>query len=206
MEAQELGVPASVIEAALTARALSAMPEQRRAGEALFGAAATPIVDASGNREQALARLERALLAGKIAAYAQGFAVMAAASRAWEWQLPLGAVARTWRSGCIIRSVFLDDIARAYAGGMPVVNLMRTEPLAGRLREAHEPLRRVVAAAALSGSAVPALSAALAYFDLARTARTTADLIQAQRDLFGAHGFERTDREGAGFHGPWARG
>jgi 6-phosphogluconate dehydrogenase len=99
--------------------------------------------------------------------------------------------------------VFLDDIARAYAGG-DIAQLMLAEPFAATLKETESSLRRVVSVAALNGLPVPALSSALAYFDMARTPRTTANLIQGQRDFFGAHGFERTDRDGKGFHGPWS--
>ena len=150
--------------------------------------------------------LQEALLAGKIAAYAQGFAVMAKASETWDWKLPLGTIAKIWRAGCIIRSTFLDDIASAYASGDSIGNLMTVEPFTGMLRAANHSLRGVVAAAALKGIPVPALSAALAYFDLSRTARSTADLIQGQRDFFGAHGFERIDAPGVEAHGPWSNG
>jgi 6-phosphogluconate dehydrogenase len=204
MEAEDLGVPATVIEAAVAARAISAERGQRLAGEAFFGPAPKKLGDALGDRKAALAILEQALTAGKIIAYSQGFAVMARASEAWGWRLPLGAIARIWRAGCIIRSVFLDDIARAYAGGAAVTSLMMAEPFAGTLKATEASLRRLVAEATLKGIAVPALGSALACFDLSRSGRTTADLIQAQRDFFGAHGFERTDREGKGFHGPWS--
>jgi 6-phosphogluconate dehydrogenase len=204
IEAQDLGIPATVIEAAVAARAMSAERKLRAAGAADFGAPKPVLGDALGDRNAALARLEKALLAGKIAAYAQGFAVMDGASRAWNWNLPLGTVAKIWRAGCIIRSVFLDDIARAYAAGQSIANLMLAEPFGATLKETEGNLRRVVSVAALNGLAVPALSSALAYFDMARTPRTTANLIQGQRDFFGAHGFERTDRDGRGFHGPWS--
>jgi 6-phosphogluconate dehydrogenase len=203
MEAQDLGVPATVIEAAVAARGLSAERDLRAAGAAAFGAPQTKLGSELGDRDAALQLLEGALLAGKIAAYAQGFAVMARASEAWDWHLPLGTVAKIWRAGCIIRSVFLDDIARAYSAGHPIANLMLAEPFAGTLQATEASLRRVVAAAALKGIAVPALSSALAYFDMSRTPRTTANLIQGQRDFFGAHGFERTDSGGKGLHGPW---
>jgi len=204
IEAQDMGVPATVIEAAVAARVQSSQREVRIAGEKLFGAAKRKI--AVADREAFIDNLEAALLAGKIAAYAQGFAVMAKASETWGWQTPLGTVARIWRAGCIIRSAFLDDIATAYASGAPVGNLMMVAPFDAMLKETHDSLRRVVADAVLAGIPVPALSAALAYFDLARTARSTANLIQAQRDFFGAHGFQRTDRPGTGLHGPWSKG
>ena len=203
MEAQDLGVPATVIEAAVSARGLSAQRDQRLANEKVFGRAPMKLGDALGDRKAALKMLEQALLAGKIAAYARGFAVMARASEAWDWRLPLGTVAKIWRAGCIIRSVFLDDIAKAYASGKPIANLMLASPFAATLKETEQGLRHVVAAAVLSGIPVPALSSALAYFDLSRTGRTTANLIQGQRDFFGAHGFERIDSSAKGLHGPW---
>jgi len=206
MEAQDLGVPATVMEAAVAARGLSAQRSFRLAGEKLFGAAEKKVGAALGDRKAALVALEQALLAGKIAAYAQGFAVMAAASQAWNWNLPLGTVAKIWRSGCIIRSVFLDDISRSYSSAGTIANLMMVEPFAGLLKASHMSLRKVVAEASLRGVPVPALASALAYFDYARTARTTANMIQGQRDFFGAHGFERTDKDGKDFHGPWAMG
>jgi 6-phosphogluconate dehydrogenase len=202
MEAEDLGVPATVIEAAVAARVISAEREQRLAAEKIFGAAKRKID--IPDRNAFIDDLERALLAGKIVAYAEGFSVMGKASDTWNWATPLGTVAKIWRAGCIIRSVFLDDIAKAYAAG-PVTDLVTAPFFAEIMGESHDSLRRVVSAAVLSGIPVPALSAALARFDLGRTARTTANLIQAERDFFGAHGFERTDQEGTGLHGPWAK-
>jgi 6-phosphogluconate dehydrogenase len=204
IEAAELGSPASAIEAAVAARVITADQSGRAAAADAFGvprqAAARPANAESGLVDD----LERALIAGKIIAYAQGFGIMARASEARTWDLPLGTVARIWRAGCIIRSVFLDDIARAYAGGMATAaNLMLAEPFLGMLKECEASLRRVVAIAAEWGTAVPSLAAALAHLDMSRARRSTADLIQAQRDFFGAHGFERTDRGGGPYHGPW---
>jgi 6-phosphogluconate dehydrogenase len=205
MEAQDLGVPATVIEAAVAARALSSQKKERVAAEKLFGAAPRKF-DSAMNEEAVLKALEGALLAGKIAAYAQGFAVMAKASETWKWNLPLGTIAKIWRAGCIIRSVFLDDISKAYAASGSVENLMNIEPFTGLLKTNNASLRLIVAEALLKGIPMPALSSALAYFDLSRTARSTADLTQAQRDFFGAHGFERLDAPGVESHGPWAMG
>ncbi len=204
IEAQELGVPATVIEAAVAARSLSARKAERIEGERFFGAADKKVGDRLGSREETMAVLEQALLAGKIAAYAQGFAVMDEASKNWDWELPLGTVAKIWRAGCIIRSVFLDDITKAYAASASVPNLMMVPPFSDDLKRTHMSLRKVVAAAAGQGIPVPALSTALAYFDSYRAARSTADLIQGQRDFFGRHGFRRVDEEGDGKHGPWA--
>jgi 6-phosphogluconate dehydrogenase len=202
MEAEDLGVPATVIEAAVAARVISSEREQRLAAEKIFGPAQRRID--IGDRNAFIDDLERALLAGKIVAYAEGFDVMGKASDTFKWNTPLGTVAKIWRAGCIIRSVFLDDIAKAYAAG-PVTDLVLAPFFAEIMKESHNSLRRTVSAAVLAGIPVPALSAALARFDLGRTARTTANLIQGQRDFFGAHGFERTDQEGTGLHGPWSR-
>jgi 6-phosphogluconate dehydrogenase len=145
--------------------------------------------------------LEAALLAGKIACYAQGFGLLAAASEEFGWGLPLPAVARVWRAGCIIRSAMLDEMAAALEGGAGR-NLLFAPGFAERMRASHGALRDCVARAAEAGLAVPALAAALGYFDMIRTGRSTANLLQAQRDFFGAHGFERIDRPGS-YHGPW---
>ena len=200
IEAQSLGIPATAIEAAVAARSLSAMKDEREAAEHRFGALQPGAQPAD---EQALAVLEQALLAGKIVAYAQGFAVMAAASREFGWNLPLGTVARIWRAGCIIRSQFLDEIAEAFDNAREVENLLMTPAFSALIESSQSHLRRVVARSAEAGLPVPALSAALAHFDTFRRARGTANLIQAQRDFFGAHGFERVDREGTGHHGEW---
>ncbi|MCT8999195.1 NADP-dependent phosphogluconate dehydrogenase [Chelativorans intermedius] len=201
IEAQTLGVPATAIEAAVAARSLSAMKAEREAAERRFGVPA-PAAGPAG--KEALAILEQALLAGKIVAYAQGFSVMAAASREFGWNLPLGTVARIWRAGCIIRSQFLGEIAAAFDEAPQMENLLSTPAFAPVIETAHPHLRRVVARSAEGGLPVPALSAALAHFDTFRRARGTANLIQAQRDFFGAHGFERVDREGS-HHGAWGQ-
>jgi 6-phosphogluconate dehydrogenase len=164
--------------------------------------AAAPQTTAPGD---IVAELELALLAGKIAAYAQGFAVMQAASVEHKWNLPMATIARIWRAGCIIRSQFLGSIAAAFEGGGEIANLMVAPAFVEMMGQAHPALRISVGRAALQGLPVPALSSALAYFDGYRQARGTANLIQGQRDFFGAHGFERTDRSGPQ-HGPWAQG
>ncbi len=197
VEAQHLAAPIPVIEAAVMARNVSARLTERRAGEALFGAAPQPLAGGAISESD----LEQAMIAGKILCYAQGFAMMAAASDAFGWALPLPAIARVWRAGCIIRSAMLNDMATALTED-PARNLMLAPAFADRLQATMPALRRVVAAGALNGLAVPALSAGLAWFDLMRTGRGTANLIQAQRDFFGAHGFERTDGQ-PGKHGPW---
>lgn len=195
IEAQHLGAPVSAIEAAVTARNLSARLEERRSGEALFGAAPQTIGHVS------LDQLENALLAGKVAAYAQGFAMLELASEEFDWSLPLPGIAEVWRAGCIIRSTLLNDMAGALQAGSGT-NLMFAPFFADIMRRTHEDLRETVGQAVFSGIPMPALSAGLSYFDMMRTGRSTANMIQAQRDYFGAHSFERVDTEGA-HHGPW---
>jgi 6-phosphogluconate dehydrogenase len=201
IEAQMMGVAATAIEAAVAARNLSAELALRAEGEALFGAAPRP--DPSAYDPVVLADLEKALLAGKIAAYAQGFAVMSEASSEFRWNLSMSTIASIWRAGCIIRSQFLGIIASASRSATEMPNLLMLPEFAAMMRECEGALRRTVARASLDGLPVPALSAALAYFDDIRRSRGTANLIQAQRDYFGAHGFERIDRDGE-YHGDWA--
>ncbi len=197
IEALRLGQSATTIEAAVAARSFSAQRETRLAGAALFAPPApSPIPDEDD--------LGRALLAAKIIAYSQGLSLLSAASQDYGWSLDLARVAEIWRAGCIIRSVLLNDIAAAIRDGLPEGQLIFAPAFADHLRDGVPALRRTVAAAATGGTPAPALAAALSFFDQMTRARGTADLIQAQRDFFGAHGFQRTDRVGTGFHGPWA--
>jgi 6-phosphogluconate dehydrogenase len=197
--AQQLGVGATTLEAAVSARALSALRHERLATSRIYG---DLDLASSGfeNSAAAIDELEAALEAAKIVAYAQGYATLAAASKQFGWNLPLGEIARIWRAGCIIRSVFLQDIARAFDDGRSVVNLLQEPYFAGRMKATQQALRSVVAKAVAAGIPVPALSASLAYFDDYRRARGSANLIQAQRDLFGAHTFRRLDEDGAHHH------
>ena len=197
IEAQHLAAAVPAIDAAVVARNLSAQTDARAAGEALFGAAPRHIA----HDVLSLTTLEEALIAGKILCYAQGFGMIDKASDAYGWALPLPAIAEVWREGCIIRSEMLDDMATALRDN-PDRNLMMAPRFAETLKKTHGALRQVVAQAALHGLALPALSSGLAYFDAMRTARGTANMIQGQRDFFGAHGFARIDG-GEGHHGPW---
>ncbi len=201
IEAQTMGVPATAIEAAVAARILSALKGERQMAESTYAIA--PLHFAPPDRAAFIADLEAALYAGKIAAYAQGFAVLAQASADFAWQLPMPVIARIWRAGCIIRSQFLDRIAAAFSGTGGQGNLLMAPDFVAMMKDTHMALRQVVAEAARAGSPVPALSSALAYFDSYRQGRGSANLIQAQRDFFGAHGFERIGETGA-HHGPWA--
>ena len=202
IEAQHLAAPASAMEAAVIARNISARKDERLEMEALFGPAPSELGDSMGDRTATLAALEQALIAGKIACYAQGFEIFKAASKEYDWGLDYAAIARVWRAGCIIRSVFLDDIARVL-GENAEAHLMTAPFFADLMRTNQSGLRKTVAACAAHGLPAPALSAALSYFDMYRTGRGTANMVQIQRDFFGHHGFERVDRNGGGYHGPW---
>lgn len=195
IEAQHLAAPVTVIEAAVAARNMSAAKHIRQAGEDLFGAAP----DALTLKTELL---EGALIAGKIICYTQGFEMLRRASAEFDWSLPMPAIAEVWRAGCIIRSAMLNDMSSALRDDPD--RLLMFAPYFSNLLETHVPaLRWVVGAATGAGHPVPALAAALGYFDTMRTARGTANMIQGQRDFFGEHGFERTDRDGSDFHGPW---
>ncbi len=200
IEAQNLAVNASAIEAAVDARIVSSMKDERLKAEKAYKIPRKKLSVKS--RAAFLKQLEGALYAGKIAAYAQGFAVLEAASKNYEWNIPLGTAAAIWREGCIIRSQFLGEITKAFAksGG----NLLMTPYFMKSMKKEQSSLRAIVAQAAQIGAPVPALSNALSYFDGYRQGRGTANLIQAQRDFFGAHGFERIGETGA-FHGPWGK-
>jgi 6-phosphogluconate dehydrogenase len=194
IEAQHLAAPIPVIEAAVMARNVSARLEDRRAGEDRFGAAPGPC-------DFDPATMEQALIAGKILCYAQGFSMIAAASDKFDWSLPLPEIARIWRAGCIIRSAMLNDMADALADH-PDRNLVMAPHFAELVEAALPTLRQIVSQGLGAGHALPALANGLMWFDMMRTARGTANMIQAQRDFFGAHGFERTDGN-PDKHGPW---
>lgn len=196
IEAQHLAAPIPAIDAAVVARNLSSQRENRATGEALFGAAPQAITGIT------LDDIEGALIAGKIICYAQGFEMISKASDQFGWTLPLPDIAKVWREGCIIRSKMLNDMSDALTDDAGR-NLMFAPFFADLLKANHDALRRVVAAAAIGGVAMPALSSGLAYFDAMRTGRGTANMIQGQRDFFGAHGFERFDGR-KDQHGPWA--
>ncbi|MBL4811793.1 MAG: NADP-dependent phosphogluconate dehydrogenase [Rhodobacteraceae bacterium] len=199
IEAQHLGAPIPAIEAAVFARNVSARRAERAMGEELFGPASRPIADGAVWDEL----LEKAMIAGKVLCYAQGFAMIEAASVEFGWNLNLPAIARVWREGCIIRSAMLDDMASALTED-PSRNLMFAPYFADHLKRGQGALRDIVAICARHGMPAPALASGLFYFDAMRTGRGTANMIQAQRDFFGLHGFVRTDNGASDQHGPWA--
>jgi 6-phosphogluconate dehydrogenase len=195
IEALKMGQSASAIEAAVGARGWSSEKDARVAGEEILGTRRGPV-------EIAPETYEQALLAARVIAYAQGFRILAAASEEYEWGLDYARIAEIWRAGCIIRSALLDDIAAAFRGELPHGALIFAPAFAARLRECLPALRAVVAAAVQAGHPVPAFSAALAWIDTMAQGRGTTDLVQAQRDFFGRHGFVRLGGD-AGSHGPW---
>jgi 6-phosphogluconate dehydrogenase len=195
--ALELGVPTPTLAEAVAARSLSALkPERVAAAERLTGPARQAAADLP------LTALRDALLAAKLCAYAQGFALLAGAAQEHRWALDFGTVATIWRGGCIIRARFLNRIKDAYERDRTLANLLLDPWFADLIGRAQASLREVVAAAARHGVPAPALASALAYFDGYRAARLPASLLQAQRDYFGAHTYERTDRPGA-VHSDW---
>ena len=193
----ESAVPTTLVAEAVYARIVSSDPTRRERTAALFD---SPLGRLDG---VTVDDIETSLYASKIISYAQGFRLMQAASDEHGWDLDMGTIASIWRAGCIIRAAFLEDITSAYEDEDPA-DLVETGFFSEALRDSEPGWRRVVAAAATAGIPSPAYSSALAYFDGIRSQRLPADLIQAQRDYFGAHTFERVDTpRGEFFHHDW---
>ncbi len=200
----ELGCPAPTIAQAVYARALSGQKAERvAAAQRLHGPEAATLTGEAA--EALIEQLHDALYCAKICAYAQGFQLMATAAKAQGWTLDFAAIARIWRAGCIIRAVFLQSIADAYERDEQLANLMVDPFFTGQLHRCQNNWRRAVAQATVLGVPCGALSSALAYFDSYRLATLPANLLQGQRDYFGAHGFARTDApEAERFHVDWS--
>lgn len=198
--ALDLGVPITGIAEATFARALSGSVPQRTAarGVLVADAAAWDVAD----RDAFVEDVRLALYASKVVAYSQGFDQIAAASAEFGWDIDRGAMARIWRGGCIIRARFLNRITEAYERQADLPLLLADEYFASAVGNGVAAWRRIVSAAALNGVPTPAFSSSLAYYDGVRAERLPANLIQAQRDFFGAHTYRRTDREGT-FHTEW---
>lgn len=201
VSALDAGIPLTLIAESVFARALSAQKEERvKASASLKG----PDANFDGNRKEILAALEQALYASKIVSYAQGYVLMRAAAAEYGWNLNYGGIALMWRGGCIIRSAFLGNIRDAFLKDQRLMNLMLDPFFRDKLEKAQAGWRKVVALAVSYGIPVPAMSSALSYYDGYRTARLPANLLQAQRDYFGAHTYERVDKQrGAYFHTNW---
>jgi 6-phosphogluconate dehydrogenase len=199
--ALDLGVPAPTIAEAVFARCISAIKEERvAAAQTLAG----PAVEFRGNKAAFIEDIRQALYAAKICSYAQGYALMRAAAREYKWELKFGDIALMWRGGCIIRARFLGKIKEAFDRDPQLANLMLAPYFRDILNKNHESLRKVVAESCRLGIPMQAFSSALAYYDSYRSERLPANLLQAQRDYFGAHTYERVDRKrGEFFHTEW---
>ena len=195
------GVPLTLIGEAVYARTLSAMKEARvEASKILSG----PKPKFDGNKKVFIEDLRKALYASKIISYAQGYVLMRYAAEEYGWNLNYGGIALMWRGGCIIRSIFLGKIKEAFDNNLELTNLLLDDFFKEKIEASQEAWRRVVATAASNGIWIPALSTALNYFDGYRNERLPANLLQAQRDYFGAHTYERVDKpRGEFFHTNW---
>ena len=197
----DLGIPLTLISEAVFARCLSAIKEERMEASGILHGPARFV---PGDRQSFLNDLEKALYASKVVSYAQGFTLMRAAAGEFKWSLNYGNIALLWRGGCIIRSAFLSKIKEAFERDPHLSNLLLDPFFREKIETSQEAWRRVVSTAVLNGIWVPAFSTALNYFDGYRNARLPANLLQAQRDYFGAHQYERIDKpRGEFFHTNW---
>jgi 6-phosphogluconate dehydrogenase len=199
--ALDLGIPLTLIGEAVFSRCLSAVKEERvKASKILNG----PVPAFKGDKTKFISDIKDALYASKIVSYTQGYALMQAAAVEYNWKLNYGGIALMWRGGCIIRSAFLGKIKDAFDKNPSITNLLLDPFFTEKVEKAQAGWRNVVATAATNGIPVPAISSALGYFDGYRCENLPANLLQAQRDYFGAHTYERTDRpRGEFFHTNW---
>jgi 6-phosphogluconate dehydrogenase len=198
------GVPLSIIAQSVEARSLSSRVELRQEASSVLSGAGTESPEEGLGAEALVAAVEAAVWSAKVVSYAQGFDLLTRASEEEGWDLDRAAVARIWRAGCIIRASLLDEIATVYDRSEAPNHLLLADEFATPISVAQSGLRSTVAWAAMAGIPAPALSSALAYYDGLRTARGSANLIQAQRDWFGAHTYERIDQpRGEYFHTDW---
>ncbi|MFP4546773.1 MAG: decarboxylating NADP(+)-dependent phosphogluconate dehydrogenase, partial [Fidelibacterota bacterium] len=200
-QALELGTPTSTIAEAVFARAMSAIKEERvAASKELKG----PEVKFTGNKKVFLEKIRQGLFASKICSYAQGYQLMKTAAEEYDWDLNYGDIALMWRGGCIIRAQFLGNIKEAFTKNPDLQNLLLDDYFKNLIHKTQNAWREVVAVAMQNGIAVPAFSSALAYYDGYRTETLPANMLQAQRDYFGAHTYERIDKpRGEFFHTNW---
>lgn len=199
--ALDTGMPLTLIGEAVFARCLSAIKEERVAASRVLRGVTVPF---AGDKKQLVADLRRALYASKIVSYAQGYQLMMAAAEEYGWHLNYGGIALIWRGGCIIRSSFLGKIKEAFDRNPTLSNLLLDPFFQEVMDGAQESWRRVAVAAIQTGIPMPCMTSALSYFDGYRTARLPQNLLQAQRDYFGAHTYERVDKpRGEFFHTNW---
>ncbi|HKO56835.1 MAG TPA: NADP-dependent phosphogluconate dehydrogenase [Thermoanaerobaculia bacterium] len=203
--ALDLAVPIPTIAAAIDARVLSSMKDERVAASQVIKAPSGGL-DA-GDRKRFIADVHDALYASKICSYAQGMALIEAGSAEWKWSIDMREMARIWKAGCIIRARFLDSIMRAYERRPDLRNLLLDEDFNDRVEQSQDAWRRAVSAAQRAGIPMPAMSGSLAYFDAYRSAELPQNLTQAQRDFFGSHTYQRNDKgKDAPFvHTEWAK-
>ena len=201
MDAMELAVPAPTIDAAVAMRNLSTCKAEREVANRVFQ---RPIPTQPGERENIITQLQAGLYVGMILTFTQGMALLNRASQVYSYRLDLEAVARIWRGGCIIRAALLEKIRAAFASQAALESLLMDPALGEEVLKRQEALRSIVQLAAGLGIPAPALSASLGYFDALRSAWLPANLIQAQRDYFGAHTYERIDEKGL-FHTQWSK-
>lgn len=201
ISALDHGIALTLIGEAVFSRCLSAVKSERvEASKVLNG----PKIDFKGNRESFINDLKDALYASKIVSYAQGYSLMSAAAKEFNWKLNYGGIALMWRGGCIIRSAFLGKIKEAFDNNPNITNLLLDPFFKGKVEKAQQGWRNIVATAVTNGIPVPAISSALGYFDGYRCEKLPANLLQAQRDYFGAHTYERLDKpRGEFFHTNW---
>ena len=193
------GIPLTLISEAVFARCLSALKDERVKASELYK---KPEIRIEESEEELIEDLRRALYVAKIISYAQGYSLMKAAAKTYEWNLNYGGIALMWRGGCIIRSQFLGKIKEAYDKNYELENLMMDDYFREILENYVPSLRKVVITATANGVSIPAFSSALSYFDGYTTKQMPMNLMQAQRDFFGAHTYMRTDKEGV-FHTDW---
>jgi 6-phosphogluconate dehydrogenase len=197
--ALDLGIPAQTIADAVFARMLSALKSERVAASNVLQG---PKPSFTGNKREFLESIRRALFSAKICSYAQGFQLLRAANAEYRWDVKFGNVAMLWRAGCIIRAQFLGKITEAYRLEADLANLLLDPYFAGVVTSYQPAWRKVVSTAVENGIPVSAFMSALSYFDSYRAATLPANLLQAQRDYFGAHTYRRIDKEGV-FHTVW---
>ena len=204
INALELGIPLTLIGEAVFARCLSALKNERViASQQIKGPTLINVQDDGQNWVDCL---ENALYASKIISYTQGFMLMRAAAEEYGWALNYGGIAQMWRGGCIIRSVFLDDIKAAFDKDHNLVNLLLDDFFRTEVESAQSDWREIIGESVKIGLPVPAMSSALAFFDGYRTANLPANLLQAQRDYFGAHTYQKVDGDGSFHHTEWTDG
>jgi 6-phosphogluconate dehydrogenase len=201
ISALDMGIPLTLIAEAVLARCLSALKHERLAASKVLGG---PSPRFEGDKAAFVSDIREALYASKIVSYTQGYMLMRAAAQEYDWNLNCGGIALMWRGGCIIRSVFLGKIKEAFDHDPELSNLLLDPYFREQVQAAQAPWRRVVAKAVEMGVPVPAMSSALAFYDGYRHERLPANLLQAQRDYFGAHTYERLDKpRGQFFHTNW---